>query len=91
MSVATRTAINPSIRWNLSGEGGVLLDLKRGKYYNLNGMGVMIWRQLVAGGTVDDVVADLHARYQTPVEQLTGDVRAFMGSLLAKGILHHAD
>lgn len=91
MSVGTRTHVNPSIRWNLSGEGGVLLDLSQGKYYNLNGIGSLVWQQLMAGASLEDIVKDLHDRYGSPTGQVTRDVRAFLTSLLSKGIISHVE
>jgi len=62
-------------------DGAVLLDLKRGKYFSLNGVAAEIWTALEAGRTRSEIAVELAAAYGVPEARVSGDVDAFMARL----------
>ena len=69
------------------GDGGVLLDLGTGAYYHLNPLGAVVWTVLDEFGTVDELVAAVRGRLDNPPAQLAFDVRRFLNSLAAGGLI----
>lgn len=69
-------------------DGAVLLDLRQGKYYSLNGIGAQIWQRLEAGLTVPEIETQLGGLYRAPVETLRADVADFIVSLQRKQLVH---
>lgn len=59
----------------------VLLDVRGGTYYTLNGVGGRIWVALSEGASVGAVVERLAAEFDVPAEQLSGDVEGFVEQL----------
>jgi hypothetical protein len=68
------------------GSGAVILDLKRGKYYNLNATATMIWSALETSQNVDGIVESLESRFPFASRQLGKDVRQFVATLRSKGL-----
>jgi hypothetical protein len=65
----------------IDADGAVLLDLRQGKYYSLNELGVDIWRGIEARRTHDEILHSLHDRLAVPPEVLVRDVDAFLATL----------
>lgn len=63
------------------GDATVLLDVRGGTYYTLNGVGGRIWGLLSEGSSVATVAERLSAEYAVSEEQARGDVEAFVDSL----------
>ena len=79
--------IEPHVRSLMDGDGAVLLDLKAGRYYSLNGIGARIWSKAEKGMTLSQILDDLQQTYQIPVEKLAADLTAFVSAMQAKGLL----
>ncbi len=75
------------VRSVIDPDGAVLLDLKQGKYYSLNGIGAEIWRNLEAGLSAPDIEDRLARLYDVPAEVLSGDVDGFIGDLRRKRLV----
>jgi Coenzyme PQQ synthesis protein D (PqqD) len=82
--------VSPDIRWNLTDEGGLLLDIKTSKYYSLNSIGAVIWDGLVAGSTIDELAGRVRERFHASRDQVQSDVTAFVQSLEQKGVISYA-
>lgn len=68
-------------------EGAVLLDLRSGKYIALNPIAGRIWEGVERGETRAAIVARLEEEIEAPPGRLRQDVDAFVGQLLAKGLI----
>jgi coenzyme PQQ synthesis protein D (PqqD) len=80
--------IAPHVRAMIDGDGGVLLDLKAGRYYSLNGVGAKIWSRAEKGMTRSQILTDLQQIYQVSGDQLAADLAAFVRAMEEKGLLH---
>lgn len=69
----------------------VILDSAGDRYFSLNESGVVVWRRLSAGGTVDEAVADLVTGYDIPEGTARADVDAVVARLTGSGLLVAAD
>jgi hypothetical protein len=72
--------IQPHVRAVIDNDGAVLLDLKRGRYFSLNSMGVCVWRRLENGVTPAGIEGEL-ARHYSDSQQVKQDVAVFIDSL----------
>ncbi len=79
------------VRAALTDEGGVLLDLRAGRYVALNVVGAMLWRTLADGGSPDDAARSVARDFGQPVERVSGDVDAFVERLIADGLVSADD
>ena len=79
--------IRPHVRSMQDDEGAVLLDLKAGKYYSLNGIAARIWSQAEAGQSLTAIVDNLQESYQASPEALQKDVTSFVSGLQQKGLV----
>ena len=75
------------VRSVLDPDGAVLLDLRQGKYYSLNGVGAEIWSQIEAGSSVSEIETHLNVSFGAPVETVRGDVAAFLQDLQGKQLI----
>jgi PqqD family protein of HPr-rel-A system len=69
------------------GEGSVLLDQRRGCYFQLNATGTLIVRSLAEGATVAEMAAALRERYGIVAERAESDVAALVEALRARGLV----
>lgn len=64
-------------------DGLVLLDGRRGKYWQLNASASSTLSMLLDGKTIDDVVADLTRITDAPAERVRRDTEELLSGLLA--------
>jgi hypothetical protein len=85
-------SIAPDVRSMINADGGVLLNLKRGVCYSLNGVGARVWSLLAESrGLQPEVVVDqLATQFAVPRQQLAEDVVAFLRALENKGLVQAA-
>jgi hypothetical protein len=62
----------------------VLIDSKKGHLFLFSGTGPCLWQRFIAGGTIDEVVADSVARYG---ESAQAPTRQFLDELVAAEML----
>ena len=65
----------------------IALDLDSSTYFTTNKTGTMLWRPLVEGATLRDLVHLIETRFDVSAEVATGDVRTFLDLLKANGLL----
>jgi hypothetical protein len=65
----------------------VLLDLEEGTFHVAKGTGPRAWEILARGGTVEEVAEAIATRYGRAVDEVRGDVAAFVADLLERGFL----
>lgn len=74
----------------LSGES-VLLDLKSGLYFGLNGVGTQVWNLVAQGGSLRDVNTALAGEFDAPAATIETEVLRFAAELCAHGLCRVAD
>jgi hypothetical protein len=72
-------------------DGAVLLDVRGGKYFSLNGVGALIWQELAAGKAPSDIATQLSARFGVPAVDVQSDVDEFITRLRSKRLLDAHD
>ncbi len=76
-----------SVRMVKEGGRAVLLEVKRGAYYALDGVATSIWQGLANGKSVEEIVSDLEREYDVARTVLEKDVRAFLDDLFRTGMI----
>jgi GeoRSP system PqqD family protein len=69
---------------------GTLILVDSGQVFELNLLGADIWKLCDGRRTVEDVVHDLLDRYDVELDELEGDVRAFLSQMEEKGWMEKA-
>jgi hypothetical protein len=69
------------------GEGGVLVDLRTDRLFELNDTGATVWEGLAAGLRFDDIVATLTTAFDVTPAIAEREARALIESLTAAGLL----
>lgn len=65
----------------------VLMSLERSRCYGLGEIGSDIWSKLASPVRVEDLIADLSARYQAPSGVIERDVLHLLGQLADEGLI----
>lgn len=65
----------------------VIVDLKRGSYYSLVGAGSLVWQELAAGRTVDEILARLYREYDATPQEMESAVQEFFQTLARENLL----
>jgi hypothetical protein len=73
--------IRDHVRSVIDPDGAVLLDLRAGKYYSLNGVAAEIWVALEAGHTAPEIEARITERFSMPADAVSRDVAGFIRQL----------
>jgi hypothetical protein len=68
-------------------DGGVLLDLRRGKVFQMNGMGATIVELLAEGSTEDRISLEVSKRCGVEIACVSADIHAFLDSLKHFGLV----
>ncbi|WP_341716391.1 lasso peptide biosynthesis PqqD family chaperone [Micromonospora sp. FIMYZ51] len=68
-------------------DGAVLLDERRGRYWQLNGSGALLLTMLLSGAVVEQAATALMDRYPVDGERALADVRALVSGLRAAGLV----
>ena len=65
----------------------VLANYQNGVYYNLDGSAAQVWLGLKAGRTVEEIAGAFAAATGGDSGSITSQVRAFVDSMLAEGLI----
>lgn len=83
-----RYYIAKTVRWVPTPEGAILLDVRRGKYFSLNKLGLAIWQELAAGRDVADILRSLNTKFtDAEPHTLTRDLTTYLEALLRTRVL----
>lgn len=63
-------------------DGGVVLDLKSGRYSKVDSLGLTILHLVTSGTPFDDVVAEISATFDMDEGLVGRDVRSFLAGLI---------
>ena len=88
-----------SARWRRSpravgrtfADDAVLLQLDRQRYHGLDRVGARIWDLLAEPVGVDELVAELAARYDADDATLRADLERFLGEMEREGLVERVD
>ena len=86
LTTDTRLTIPPQVMSRLVEDETVLLDLARGIYFGLDGVGKLIWES-VEGNNLGQVAAIVAAEYEIDEARAKTDVFQFADELLENGLL----
>jgi coenzyme PQQ synthesis protein D (PqqD) len=82
--------LHPDVRTADTDDGTVLLQLRTGRYWQLNNTGGYILRELLAGNLPGDVATGLAARYDIEPERARRDVAALIEQLRTAALMEDA-
>lgn len=83
-----RLQLRSHVRSIIDDGGALLLDLRAGRYFSLNGLGAEICRAAEQGSTLDDIRTDLQTRFShTPPERVAADLEVFVRTMTEKGLV----
>jgi hypothetical protein len=86
LSLDDRVTIDSEVLFREIGDEGVLLDLTRGTYYGLNGVGTRIWTLLAETPRLADVHRRILAEYDVDASVLQRDLLRLADALCASGL-----
>jgi len=70
----------------------VVLQVKNGQYYSLEGVGAFIWRRLENGSlTLDQLVSAVTTEYDTDATQCRNDLETFLSEMCQQGLFEEID
>jgi hypothetical protein len=72
---------------DLSDTETVMLDIERGTYFGLQGVGKAIWESLETPTTVDELCRGLMDRFEVDVATCQRDVTSFLEALRAHDLI----
>ena len=75
------------VRWRVSHEEVVVLDLARSEYMAVNKTGSVLWPLLIAGTTRAQLCQTLIGTFGVNAQRAENDVAAFLGIFSERGML----
>jgi len=69
----------------------VMMSIELGQYFGLSGVGPFVWDLLAEPMSVEDICMRVLQDYEVDEATCRTDVSVFVGELLDKGVLRHAD
>ncbi len=83
---STVVTTSDQVSTDLSGES-VILNLKSGTYYGLDGVGVRVWHLIQEPKTVSDIRDAILAEYEVEPARCEQDLLALLQDLAAEGLI----
>jgi hypothetical protein len=65
----------------------ILLDMHRGRYYSVDGVGGRIWEMLGEGSGLAEMGERLAAEYDAPLDRILCDIESLLEQLHGRGLL----
>ena len=69
----------------------VVINLERGVYFSIRGVGLAIWTDLLAGSSPEDIVASLCTRHSTLEARIPTEVSAFLDQLTNESLIRPSE
>jgi hypothetical protein len=69
-------------------DGGVILNVESGDYFQVNSSGRLIWETLAGGAQRQELVDKLALDFQLSHEQASADVDSFLGQLEERSLIN---
>lgn len=83
-------AIKEHLYSDLNGEA-VILSMRNGKYYGLNGVGKSIWILIKVPKGVDEIVSGLTSEYEVDEDVCRHEVQSFIEEMTGEGLIEVLD
>jgi hypothetical protein len=82
-------AIHPkaNVRSAMNADGGILLDIERGRMLSSNPVGARIWQMIEDGKTRAEIVAAIGADYGVAVDVVNKDFDDFVNALRSQHLV----
>lgn len=91
MTTENRTIEIPRhVEFSFVEDGFVLLDLRRGEYYGLDGVASTVWEALADGASPDEAAERITRRYAVDRQRARTDVEALIDRLATAGLLQRS-
>jgi hypothetical protein len=75
------------VRANVMNDGLVILDIDKGEIYSANVNAGSVWRLLMAGKPVGEIVDQMAAEHGIPREEAEAQVKGFVSDLMDKNLI----
>ncbi len=79
--------VSPHVSTADIADGLVLLDERKGRYWQLNATGALILRSLLNGASLDEATELVTTRYEVDSDQAASDAAALLESLKSAGLV----
>lgn len=83
----SRVVRRMGVPWKELDNTGIVLDLTSGDYFELDEVGVAIWRSLDGNKTLAECAKEIASSYAIAPEVVEPDVQAFAEELLRKNLI----
>jgi hypothetical protein len=87
LNLDTKLSIPPQVMSRPVGDETVLLDLKSGIYFGVDGVGKRIWDNVSNGLSLGETAAIIISEYEVDDAQAKEDVIKFASDLVERGLL----
>ena len=87
INIDSKLSIPPQVLSRLVGDETVLLDLFKGVYFGLDGVGKRIWETVAEGHSLAQTATVISAEYEVDHERAQADVIEFACKLVERGLL----
>lgn len=88
ISTDTKFKTTENIAWRNVNDEIVILNLKSGEYFTLNGVGQVIWTAIADEKNVEEIKMKIIDEYDVSKEKATGDIIQFITGMIEEGLLH---
>lgn len=78
---------SPSALWTELDGQFMLMNIENGSYYEMTGIGGVIWQMLETPKSEAELVEAILGRYEVERDQCSRDVRAFLDKLVATHVV----
>jgi hypothetical protein len=79
--------ISAGVRSTRNKDGGIVLDIKRGKIFHLNGVAASVFERLGLRRTRTQIVHEISQEFDISTEIVENDVTEFLESLQREGLV----
>ena len=79
--------IPDDVLWSEVGDDIVLLNLAKGNYFGLDGVGSRIWSLIVAKTSRDEILSTIGREYEIDLDRARQDLDALFKDLVEEGLI----
>lgn len=85
---AVRLRPEPDVVSQRLGDAGVLIDMRSGRMFELNGTGVRVWELVGEGCSPESTLTRLQQEFAGDPDRLRAEVNELLDQLVREGLLH---
>jgi hypothetical protein len=75
------------IQWREFGTDGLLLDPSSGDYFELNEVGLLIWKEIDGLKTVEEIIEEISGYFEVDHQDLIGEITEFLDELTRRDLI----